>query len=888
MADRDDRPPSGGRRRELTGIHAALVSATASLIFELWAGWQQGAWRLPEQGKLVEALSLGFLTLTFFLLGSDAVRTRRLVRGLQRAAAEQRREVAELREASITAGATPVTGELPLLTFALDAHGRFERFNPRWLEMLGCSAGALSRRRFTDLLPADQLGVWRDLETTVLAGSPVPRFQISLLARGGRLVFVEGSAWPRGRGRREDDPEPPGIAGSLVDVTPHRQTESALQDSEARFRTLFENGLGFVCIHDLEGRLLSVNPAAAGALGFTAGELGGRHLAELLAPGVRDGFPEYLESLRQGRSADGLMRLLTRNGEERVWMFRNAVHSPLNGPPYVLGFAFDVTEPRQARQMMEAQRRAYLDQIQRQNLELELHRQEAVRANRLKSEFLATMSHELRTPLNAIVGFSELLADDPAQPLSDKQGVHLQFVRTAAEHLLRLINDILDLSKIEAGRLKLSPETLRVAVLLPEVLSTLGPLVAQKGLQLDQRVPDDLQVFADRLHLKQILFNLLSNAVKFTPAGGAITLSGKRLSGKRLSGTSESGFSLLSVANSGSTIDPAEQEMIFDEFQQARGGGETREGTGLGLAIVRRLVEQHAGKVWVESTPGTGTEFVVLLPDRQERPATTPPTLPHVQRATGEPAILLVSDDALARQRWSEALRRQRFSVRAVVCDDEALPLLRRSEPQLAILDLASAGARGARLLRELRAQESAFQPLILALVADLAGRRPAFLAGAHGCLTLPVDDKLLVEACRRRLEPLDPPRVVLIVEANPERQRRLTEATIAAGFRPVVVAGGANSLQTAAQIHPHAVVMDLQLPSLDGYQTIVRLRSNPATANIPVLVLARKGDDAVETQVFSGPTRLLWLPDDDWRDFVTLEIQRTVEAERWLLPAAG
>jgi PAS domain S-box-containing protein len=884
MTDRDDPLPSGGGRG-LSGIHAALVTATASLIFAAWAGWQQGAWRLPEQGKLVEALSLGFLTLTFILLGSDAVRARRLVRGLQRAAVEQGREVAELREASITAGATPVTGELPLLTFALDAHGRFERFNPRWLEMLGCSAGALSRRRFTELLPADQLGVWRDLETTVLAGSPVPRFQISLLARGGRLVFVEGSAWPRGRGRREDDPEPPGIAGSLVDVTPHRQTESALQDSEARFRNIFENGLGFVCIHDLEGRLLSVNPAAAGALGFTAGELGGRHLAELLAPAVRDGFAEYLENLRQGRSADGLMRLLTRGGEERVWMFRNAVHSPLNGPPYVLGFAFDVTEPRQARRMMEAQRRAYLDQIQRQNLELELHRQEAVRANRLKSEFLATMSHELRTPLNAIVGFSELLADDPAHPLSDKQGVHLQFVRTAAEHLLRLINDILDLSKIEAGRLKLSPETLRVAGLLPEVLSTFGPLVAQKGLQLDQqRVPDDLQVFADRLHLKQILFNLLSNAVKFTPAGGAITIAGTR----------EPGFSLLSVANSGSAVDPAEQEMIFDEFQQARGGAEAREGTGLGLAIVRRLVEQHAGKVWVESSPGTGTEFVVLLPDRQARRATTPlhspspPSLPHVQRATGEPAILLVSDDAPARQRWSEALRRQRFSVRAVGCDDEALPLIRRSEPQLAILDLASAGARGARLLRELGAQESAFQPLILALVADLAGRRPAFLAGAHGCLALPVDDKLLVEACRRRLEPLDPPRVVLIVESNPERQRRLTEATIAAGFRPVVVAGGANSLQTAAQIHPHAVVMDLQLPSLDGYQTIVRLRSNPATANIPVLVLARKGDDAVETQVFSGPTRLLWLPDGDWRDFVTLEIQRTVEAERWLLPTTG
>jgi PAS domain S-box-containing protein len=1246
-------PPDGGRRR-LSAIHAALVTAAASLVFEGWSQLHAGAWRVPLQAMLVESLSLGFLTLTFLLLGLDAMRARSLVRGLQKDAAERQREVAELREASITAGATPTTGELPLLTFALDPHGRFERFNPRWLEMLGGSAAELMQRRFADLLPADQLAVWRDLESKVLAGSPVPRFQLSLLARGGRLVFVEGSAWPR------KVPAEPGIAGSLVDVTPHRQAESAreqaekslrhlflrnpaatyvssadgrlldcndsflrllgfasreealatptyalysitedrqrllaalrrngtldnietklrrrdgdiitvlqsiawkrdagggeilegialditprleaegalrrsearwrallslapvgiaettpsgdyvyvnaawcqmsglspieargkgwlaavdpderervaaewaaaaaqgvrhpcehgflrrdgrqvwvavdsaplyndrdvlighirvvadvtgrkqaaeaLRESEARFRNIFENGLGFVCIHDLEGRVLSVNPAAAGALGFTAEELCGVNLADLLAPAVRDGFAAYLEGLRQGRSADGLMRLLTRKGEERFWMYRNVLHTPAAGAPYVLGFAFDVTESRQARnalaaserrfrqfleasgdliqsvnaaggleyvnrrwqevlgyteaeartlrldgfvapgevahctalferlqggeelplvetvflakdgrevhvegtigssfengafvscqgffrdvsrgRMLEAQRRAYLDQIQRQNLELELHRQEAVRANRLKSEFLATMSHELRTPLNAIVGFSELLADDPAHPLSDKQGFHLGFVRQAAEHLLRLINDILDLSKIEAGRLKLAPETLRVAGLLAEVLSTLGPLAAQKRIGLGQRVPDDLTVFADRLHFKQILFNLLSNAIKFTPPEGTITVAGSREAGSLETG---SGSCLLSISNTGSAVDPAEQEAIFDEFRQARGGAEAREGTGLGLAIVRRLVEQHEGKVWVESSPGTDIAFVVLLPDRPDRLAAaplTPPVLPRAQRATGEPAILLVSDDEVACQRWSEALRRQRFSVRAVSCDDEALPLIRRSEPQLILLDLASSGARGARLLRELQPRErAAVRPLILALVADPASRRPAFLAGAHGCLVLPVTDGLLVDACRRRIEPFDAPRVVLIVEANPERQRLLTEATIAAGFRPVAVASGRDALQTAGHIHPHAVVLDLQLPGLDGYQMIVRLRSDPATANIPVLVLAEKGADAVETQVFSGPTRLIWLPEDDWRDFVTIEIQRTVGAERWLLPAAG
>ena len=168
--------------------------------------------------------------------------------------------------------------------------------------------------------------------------------------------------------------------------------------------------------------------------------------------------------------------------------------------------------------------------------------------------------------------------------------------------------------------------------------------------------------------------------------------------------------------------------------------------------------------------------------------------------------------------------------------------------------------------------------PIFLALVLDIESQRPAFLAGAHGCLVLPVDDGLFVKACRRRLEPLDNPRVVLIVEGDPERQRLLTEAAIAAGFRPVVVPGGKDALYTANSIQPHAVVLDLQLPDLDGYQTIVRLRSNPATAGIPVLVLAKKGIDAVETSVFAGPTRLLWLPDDEWQDLVKTEIQRTAD----------
>ena len=215
----------------------------------------------------------------------------------------------------------------------------------------------------------------------------------------------------------------------------------------------------------------------------------------------------------------------------------------------------------------------------------------------------------------------------------------------------------------------------------------------------------------------------------------------------------------------------------------------------------------------------------------------------------------------------------------------EARALIAGGEAQLMVLDLASTGERGWRLLAELGPAARA-RTLVLALVAEGSGQRRAFLAGAHGCAVLPVDDALLVKLCRRRLEPFDLPRVVLIVEPDEERQRLLTEAVLAAGFRPVAVPTGRDALLTTGSIQPHAIVLDLRLPDLDGYQTIVRLRSNPDTAQIPVLVLARKGEDAVETQLFAGPTRLLWLPADDWQDTVQLEIRRTVDAERWLASA--
>jgi signal transduction histidine kinase len=259
-------------------------------------------------------------------------------------------------------------------------------------------------------------------------------------------------------------------------------------------------------------------------------------------------------------------------------------------------------EAARAEAAAEARFRARLEAA---NQELEVRNREIERANRLKSEFLASMSHELRTPLNAIIGFSDLLAEEAPGPLTEKQQRFLGHIRDSAQHLLTLINDILDLSKIEAGRLELRREEFPVAAALAEVLPVVQSLASAKSVTLEAESCPGLMISADRVRFKQILCNLLSNAVKFTPEKGAIGIRLER----------EAPWARVTVWDTGIGIPPGEQQAIFNEFYQVgtttRG---VREGTGLGLAITRRLVEQHGGRIWVESEPGKGSRFIVQVP----------------------------------------------------------------------------------------------------------------------------------------------------------------------------------------------------------------------------------------------------------------------------------
>jgi signal transduction histidine kinase len=234
---------------------------------------------------------------------------------------------------------------------------------------------------------------------------------------------------------------------------------------------------------------------------------------------------------------------------------------------------------------------------------LEVRNREVQRTNELKTEFLASVSHELKTPLNAIVGFSKLLEEEAGATLNPEQHGYLRRIEVASNHLINLINKILDLSKIEAGHLELQYDFFRFSEALTEVLTTIRPLARAKNIRIGTSIFAD-EVYADRLQFQQILYNLLSNAIKFTPDFGNILIEC----------LCDGGSIIVAVADSGIGIPAEEQEAIFEKFHQVRSLGGSTGGTGLGLAIARRLVEYHGGKIWVESSPGQGACFRFTLP----------------------------------------------------------------------------------------------------------------------------------------------------------------------------------------------------------------------------------------------------------------------------------
>ena len=492
---------------------------------------------------------------------------------------------------------------------------------------------------------------------------------------------------------------------------------------------------------------------------------------------------------------------------------------------------------------------AYLtleDKVSQRTSELQSANQELARANKLKSEFLANVSHELRTPLSAIIGFSQILLDGIDGPVNEEQLQDITQVNKSGQSLLSLINQILDLSKIEAGKMELSLERVELPMLISAVLDSISPLAQEKGLRIDTRFPPGLPaVEGDAARLKQILINLLSNAVKFTDRGRIEVIA--QPSGRMVR---------IAVKDTGIGISREAQKLIFDEFVQGDGSSTRRHGgTGLGLSIVRKLVEMHGGAITVISEPGMGSTFTFTVPAWATGQGTATPLQPRPLRRPNQglpgTAILVVDDDPSVRQLISRHLEQEGWKTVQASNATDALQLARESRPMLITLDIMMPDASGWWVLEKLKEdpQTAGIPVLVVTIVED---QRLVFALGASDYLGKPYDRGALIAKIHRLLPRLEGKRV-LVVDDDAEARTMLAKILNEERADVVLATGGDEAMSLIAQAPPDLVLLDLMMPGMSGFEMVARLRAQPAGASIPVMIVSAKELTAEDVLTLNG-----------------------------------
>jgi signal transduction histidine kinase/DNA-binding response OmpR family regulator len=496
-------------------------------------------------------------------------------------------------------------------------------------------------------------------------------------------------------------------------------------------------------------------------------------------------------------------------------------------------------------------------------------KEELERAAKFKDQFLSTMSHELRTPLNAVLGFSDLLTEERYGPLNERQQRYVQHIHTGGKHLLTLINDILDLSKIEAGRLQLAIDSVSLTTSFAEVSDTMRPLADKKSHILAQRVLPGLSVRADATRLKQILMNLIGNAIKFTPEGGTIELAAKRAGN----------FVRVEVRDSGPGIPPEEQQRIFDAFYRLRNSEKAVEGTGLGLAITQRLVQLHGGELGVESELGVGSCFYFTLP--------VAPTFVSPEAAASGPErslagsrILVVEDDSSAAHLLETQLTSAGYAVTVCRAPERALEMAAELQPSAITIDIVMKPINGWELLSKLKSDpRTAAVPVIVVTIVDQPST--GALLGADEYIVKPVDKATLlgaIDRCLKRLGAVATTSILVIDDDDPTREF-IAELLSKNGFAVRTAADGGQAQRQIEAALPELVILDLILPDVSGFQLLAEWRRDSRTENLPVFVLTSKDLTPQERDYLRANSEALFQKQHSWQDALLGRLERVALA---------
>ncbi|MFZ5495019.1 MAG: response regulator [Verrucomicrobiota bacterium] len=460
---------------------------------------------------------------------------------------------------------------------------------------------------------------------------------------------------------------------------------------------------------------------------------------------------------------------------------------------------------------------------------------DAEEASKAKSSFLAKMSHELRTPLNAIIGYSEILREDAVDEGDTRTAEDLDKVLNAARHLLGLINDVLDISKIEAGKMELYLEDFDLAKIVNEVIATAQPLIAKKGNTLALDCPPGIgTIHADATKVRQMLLNLLSNASKFTEKG-TITLKATR--------HPDEDAIELAVSDTGIGMTPEQLGRLFQAFSQADASTTSKYGgTGLGLAISKQFAQMMNGDITVTSTHGVGSTFTIRLPARVEtkKPKIVNQSSPRLTRSPfpdqKRPKLLVVDDDKDIRTVITEILDQSGYEVFTAASGQQGLDLAAQIQPALIVLDLMMPGMDGWTVLTKLQ-HKPATADIPVIILSGASGLEMAMSLGAAAVLFKPVDANQLTAEIAAQLAPL-PPSYILLVEDDADSRTLLTRLLDGEGWNCRAAINGNAALRILKQASPAMIILDLKMAGMNGFELLEVIGKNPVWSKIPVVIV--------------------------------------------------
>lgn len=599
-----------------------------------------------------------------------------------------------------------------------------------------------------------------------------------------------------------------------------------------------------------------VNPAYKRVLGFSPSEVEGKTPAQLVRSKAhsKEFFQEIDQQLCRGEAWSGRIISQTAEGQE---VYLETTIAPVmdrnNEVTHHIAVKRDITE------------RVHKENaLKETNLALRRARDAAVQANRAKSEFLANMSHELRTPLNAIIGYGELLIED-AEEAGDMALVKdLRKIRSSGAHLLNLINDVLDMSKVESGRMELHMAEFTVREVVDSVLSAIKPLAKKHNNKLQLDISPTLSpIVSDRQKLSQILSNLLSNACKFTK-DGKVHLSAH---------VNEDSHLVVRVEDTGIGMSEQQCAKVFQPFVQADSSTTRRYGgTGLGLAISHRFCELLGGRIEVASTPQAGSIFTLILPTNFRRPSLQV----AAPRGFGTGTVLVIDDDQATYELLGRTLAQRGYRVEWAATGDAGLLAARTHVPDAIVLDVAMPGLGGWSVLTSLKEDpETSAIPVVT--VTSLDQKDLGISLGASDYVIKPVLPATLLATLVRWLPRSEDARHVLVVEDDPDMQDILERTLQGAGYEVTCADNGRIGLEKLHKISPDAVILDLMMPEMDGFEFLSAVQKNPLHAHVPIIVATAKELTESERAMLLGMGRDVILKSAQSRQSLLRMVERRV-----------